>query len=155
MLLKDEHLRGNRYMALRYVHSSLPGVNTTLIAVLPETINGCQSNCDNNFEWVSPPGQMYLDLGNFTFPPGDYSATDGNPCGVCNQETTGISSPSGAYCCSQQLQCLPIEYSDCLVSYGCLYNCLEVSYIDEIACGTGGTCERATRTVKLPFSTST
>ncbi|EEB93503.1 hypothetical protein MPER_07826, partial [Moniliophthora perniciosa FA553] len=75
-----------------------------------------------------------LELGNFTFPPGDYSATDGNPCGV---------------------RCLPIEYGDCLAVYGCLYNCLEISYVDEIACGKGGTCEQVTRTVKNPFATST
>ncbi|ESK91741.1 carbohydrate-binding module family 50 protein [Moniliophthora roreri MCA 2997] len=97
--------------------------------------HGCQSNCDNgSFEWVSPPGQSVLELGNFTFPPGDYSATDGNPCGV---------------------QCLPIEYGDCLAAYGCLYNCLEISYVDEIACGKGGNCEQVTRTVKHPFTTST
>ncbi|KAF5337649.1 hypothetical protein D9758_013017 [Tetrapyrgos nigripes] len=122
---------------------------------LCQSENGCKSNCDQNFDWVSPPGQTVLDMGNFTFPPGDYSSTDGNPCGVCNEQTTGVSSPLGAYCCSQQIQCLPIEYGACLVSYGCLYNCLKVSYVDEEACEMGGTCEQTTTTVKNPWATLT
>ncbi|KAJ6544137.1 hypothetical protein B0H19DRAFT_956488, partial [Mycena capillaripes] len=76
-----------------------------------------------------------LVLDNFTFPPGDYSATDGNPCG--------------------QMQCLPIEYGDCLVEYGCLYNCLEITVIDADACDESGMCDRAASTVKLPFSQAT
>ncbi|KAJ7171632.1 hypothetical protein C8R43DRAFT_20426 [Mycena crocata] len=113
-----------------------------------ESTNGCKSNCDlGPIPWQSPPGQTVMVLGNFTFPPGDYSAADGNPCGVCDEQTTKVSSASGAYCCAQQIQCLPIEYGDCLVEYGCLYNCLEIEVIDPDGCDTSGKCARATKTV--------
>ncbi|PPR06460.1 hypothetical protein CVT24_002621 [Panaeolus cyanescens] len=121
-----------------------------------ETTNGCKSNCDHGApSGAFAPGQVVFNPGNYTFPPGDYSATDGNPCGVCNAQKAGVTSASGNYCCTQAIQCLPIEYPACNVDYGCVYNCLDVYYQDPIACGNSGNCVMMTSTVKHPFATQT
>ena len=91
----------------------------------------------------------------YFFPSGNYSATDGNPCGVCSDATAPVKADAaagGQYCCTSNLQCLPQDFADCLVSFGCTYNCLDVAIADYDACEMGQ-CEVTTTTVLHPFQT--
>jgi hypothetical protein len=122
--------------------------------LLVASANGCQSNCDNGpGPYVSPPWQVVYDP-HYIFPPGNYSSTGGNPCGTCSNDNAVLKSNSSQYCCTQNIQCFPIEYNDCLVSLGCTYNCLEVT-IDSDACQQQGQCDPTTTTVLQPFATAT
>ncbi|EJD43563.1 hypothetical protein AURDEDRAFT_114630 [Auricularia subglabra TFB-10046 SS5] len=117
-----------------------------------ESAHGCVSNCDKGpAPGVNLPWQAVLADANYTFPSGDYSATGGNPCGVCNADNALAPSPNGQYCCSQDIQCVPVGFTDCLVSLGCTYNCIEVN-VDYDAC-EDGTCTPSTTTVLRPFAT--
>ncbi|EPQ31050.1 uncharacterized protein PFL1_01239 [Pseudozyma flocculosa PF-1] len=110
--------------------------------------NGCLSNCVsdiNQFALSNDPALYRPSLApNYTFPAGDYSSTDGNPCGTCGADE----------CCDVSVQCTPQANGTCFVSQGCLYNCLQVYQMWEYD-EEDGTYEplydTATVTVKKPF----
>lgn len=115
-----------------------------------QSANGCTKNCDQGIPagWVDRP---QAPLVNYTFPPGNYSAYSGNPCGICNSTTATIVSPNGKYCCTQDLQCIPETFEECRVASGCLNNCFDTYPDDEDECDRTGVCTYTTTRVLQPW----
>ncbi|KAL0948339.1 hypothetical protein HGRIS_010925 [Hohenbuehelia grisea] len=139
-----------------------------------KSANGCTKNCDQGVPdgHFDLPGQQGSDEPNFTFPDGDYSSSNGNPCGGCNSDKAGATSPSGQYCCTSDVRCAPQasdrdvavstchscliqEFPACKVFAGCLYNCIDYILQDATDCEMLGECDYVTTTILQPFATST